>query len=200
MSRKRLFVMGLIAGLVATTVAVIAAPPPPAARPPVEPVPFARILAATVQEIAQGVAALHRALPMIAPRLEPIEGILKGLREAIQDRENIELKDVQVELLKLDLHLHRLLFDLERGAREVVEFRDTVKQFVDRFTARMEPRMAQQFRAFAQELLGLVQDRAGERRPAHAAPLTETIAKLKVSVNRLDLLLLRSLEPRSAEE
>jgi len=200
MSRKRLFVMGLIAGLVATTVAVIAAPPPPAARPPVEPVPFARILAATVQEIAQGVAALHRALPMIAPRLEPIEGILKGLREATQDRESIELKDVQVELLKLDLHLHRLLFDLERGAREVVEFRDTVKQFVDRFTARMEPRMAQQFRAFAQELLGLVQDRVGERRPAHAAPLAETVAKLKVSVNRLDLLLLRSLEAKPAEE
>lgn len=200
MSRKRLFVMGLIAGLVATTVAVIAAPPPPAARPPVEPVPFARILAATVQEIAQGVAALHRALPMIAPRLEPIEAILKGLREATQDRESIELKDVQVELLKLDLHLHRLLFDLERGAREVVEFRDTVKQFVDRFTARMEPRMAQQFRAFAQELLGLVQDRVGERRPAHAPPLAETVAKLKVSVNRLDLLLLRSLEAKPAEE
>ena len=200
MSRKRLFVMGLIAGLVATTVAVIAAPPPPAARPPVEPVPFARILAATVQEIAQGVAALHRALPMIAPRLEPIEGILKGLREATQDRESIELKDVQVELLKLDLHLHRLLFDLERGAREMAEFRGTVKQFVDRFTARMEPRMAQQFREFAQELLGLVQDRVGERRPAHAAPLAETVAKLKVSVNRLDLLLLRSLEAKPAEE
>ncbi len=202
MVQTRLFLMGVIGGLLLATVGAVAAPPTPAARPPVEPIPFARVLALTVQDIAEGITALHKALPLIAPRLEPIEGILKGLRDTIRDREDIELKDVHVEILKLDLHLHRLLFDLEQGAREMAEFRDTVKQFVDRFTSRMDPRMAQQFREFAQGLLELIQERAGERRPGTTDPnqLARIVGKLKADVNRLDLLLLRSLEAAPEEK
>lgn len=195
MVRMRLLVMSVIGGLLLSAVGVTATPTP-AERPAAAPVPFARALALTVQEITDGVAALHKALPPLAPRLEPIEAILKALRAAIREDEEIEPKDVHVELLKLDLHLHRLLFDLEQGAREMVQLRDTVKQFVDRFTARMDPRMAQQFREFAQGLLEIVQERAGERRPEteDRDQLARIVGKLKVDVNRLDLLLLRSLD------
>ncbi|GAB4308572.1 MAG: hypothetical protein Kow0097_09210 [Candidatus Bipolaricaulota bacterium] len=201
MGRTRLFVLGIIGALLVGTVGAIAAPPSPGSPPAGVPVPFARILAATVQDIGQGIAALHRALPLIAPRLEPIEDILTALREAVRDREEIELKDVQVELMKLDLHLHRLLFDLEQGARELAEFRDSVKAFIDRFTARMDPRMAQQFREFAQELLGLVQERAsGRREGADLVEVGRIVQELKVAVNRLDLLLLRALDGRPTGE
>lgn len=201
MGRTRLFVLGIIGALLVGTVGAIAAPPSPGSPPAGVPVPFARILAATVQDIGQGIAALHRALPLIAPRLEPIEDILTALREAVRDREEIELKDVQVELMKLDLHLHRLLFDLEQGARELAEFRDSVKAFIDRFTARMDPRMAQQFREFAQELLGLVQERAsGRREGADSVEVGRIVQELKVAVNRLDLLLLRALDGRPTGE
>lgn len=200
MGRKRLFVFGLI-GAVVTSLGAVAAPPPPVSPAPA-PAPLAQVLVAVVQDIAEGVAALHRALPLIAPRLEPIEAILKGLREAIRDREGIEPKDIQVELLKLDLHLHRLLFDLEQSARELAEFRDSVNQFVDRFTERMDPRTARQFREFAQKLLDLIHDKVGERRPGGANPaeVGRIVQELRVAVNRLDLLLLRSLEGPPAEK
>ncbi|QAA75873.1 MAG: hypothetical protein BIP78_0105 [Candidatus Bipolaricaulis sibiricus] len=200
MGRKRLFVFGLI-GAVVTSLGAVAAPPPPVSPAPA-PAPLAQVLVAVVQDIAEGVAALHRALPLIAPRLEPIEAILKGLREAIRDREGIEPKDIQVELLKLGLHLHRLLFDLEQSARELAEFRDSVNQFVDRFTERMDPRTARQFREFAQELLDLIHDKVGERRPGGANPaeVGRIVQELRVAVNRLDLLLLRSLEGPPAEK
>lgn len=200
MGRKRLFVFGLIGALL-TSLGAVAAPPPPVSSAPA-PAPLAQVLVAVVQDIAEGVAALHRALPLIAPHLEPIEAILKGLREAIRDREGIEPKDIQLELLKLDLHLHRLLFDLEQSARELAEFRDSVNQFVDRFTERMDPRTARQFREFAQKLLDLIHDKVGERRPGGANPaeVGRIVQELKVAVNRLDLLLLRSLEGPPAEK
>ncbi|MBC7221162.1 hypothetical protein H5T55_06840 [Candidatus Bipolaricaulota bacterium] len=196
MGRKQLFVFGLIGALLTSTLGAVAAPVPPVARPEFAPAPFARVLATTVQDIAEGVVALHKALPLIAPRLDPIEAILQGLREAIRDREDIDPKDIHVELLKLDLHLHWLLFDLEQGARELAEFRDSVNQFVDQFTERMDPRTARQFREFAQALLALIHDKVGERRPGRADPaeVARIVAGLRGAVNRLDLLLLRSLE------
>lgn len=195
MVRTRLFVMGVLGGLLVSTLGVVAAPPPPA-RPTTEPVPFARVLALTVQEISERIVALHKALPPLAARLEPIEETLKGLRDTIRSREEVDLQVVQVELLKLDLHLHRLLFELDRGAREMAEFRGTVREFLDRFTARMDPRMAHQFQEFAQGLIELTRERFGERWPGMTEPelLARIVGKLKDDVNRLDLLLLRSLE------
>lgn len=200
MLKMRLLVAGLVGGLLLAAIGV--AQPVPAGRPPVEPAPFAKVLAGTLAEIAVEIRALHRALPMLSPRLEPIEAILVGLRDAVRDSEEVAPKHVQVELLKLDLHLHRLLFDLEQGARQIAEFRDSVKSFVDRFTARMDPRLAQQFREFARELLELVQDRVGERGPGSADPaeVGRIVQRLKVAVNRLDLLLLRSLEGMATEQ
>lgn len=195
---RKLLIAGLVGALAFAAVGVLAAPPTPAARPPAEPVPFVKVLALTLQEIAEGIGTLHKALPMISPRLEPIQGILKGLFEAAKGPAEIELKDVQVELIKLDLLLHRLLFDLEQEARQLAEFRESVKQFVGRFTQGMEPRLAEKFHQFAQGLIELVQERLGEKAPGAANPeeLARAVGKLKVAVARLDLLLLQSLEPR----
>jgi len=196
MSRK-LLVVGLIGALAITAVGVLAAPPTPP-KPPAEPVPFVKVLALTLQEIAEGIGTLHRALPMIAPRLEPIQGILKGLFAAMKEPAEIELKDVRVELIKLDLLLHRLLFDLEQEARQLAEFRESVKQFVGRFTQGMEPRLAEKFHQFAQGLVELVQGRLDEKAPGAANPeeLGRAVGRLKAAVARLDLLLLQSLEPQ----
>lgn len=200
MVRTRLFVMGVLGSLLVSTLGGVAAPPPP--RPAAASVPVARVLALTVQEIFEGIVALGRALPPLAARLEPIEELLKGLRDTIRNREESDLQDVQVELVKLDLHLHRLLFDLDQGAREMAEFRDGVREFVDRFTARMDPRMAHQVREFAQRLLALTRERAGERWPGVKEPgeLAQILGKLKTDVNRLDLVLLRLLEVAPEEE
>lgn len=193
---RKLLIAGLVGALAVATVGVLAAPPTPATRPPAEPVPFVKVLALTLHEIAEGIGALHKALPMIAPRLEPIQGILKGLHEATKEPAEIELKDVQVELIKLDLLLHRLLFDLGQEARQLAEFRESVKELVDRFTARMDLRMAEKFREFARGLMDLVQEKIGERGPGGTdrEELARIVGKLKLAVNRLDLLLLRSLE------
>ncbi len=198
MSRK-LLVVGLIGALAITAVGALAAPPTPP-RPRAERVQFARVLAFTLHEIAEGIGTLHRALPMIAPRLEPIQDILKDLHEVAKEPAEIEPKDVQMELIKLNLLLHRLLFDLEQEARQLAEFRESVRQFVGRFTQGMEPRLAEKFHQFAQGLVELVQERLEERTPGAANPeeLGRTIGRLKAAVNRLDLLLLRSLELRPA--
>jgi hypothetical protein len=199
MSRK-MVVVGLIGALAFTALGVIAAPPNPPRRP-AEPVPLARAVTLTVREIAEGVRALHEALPMIGPRLEPIVAILKGLGEAMEAPAEINPEDVQVELIRLSLHLHRLLFDLESEARQVAEFRESVRELVARFAEGMEPRQAERFHRFVRGLMDLVQERLGERAPGAANPeeLGRTIVRLKAAVNRLDLLLLRTLEPRAEE-
>jgi len=200
MSRK-LVVVGLIGALALSAVGVIAAPPARERRP-AEPVPLVRVLALTVHDIAEGIGALHKALPMISPRLEPITATLKGLGEAIRERDEIAPKDVQESLIKLSLLVHRLLFDLEQGAREHAEFRESVKQFVARFTHGMEPRLAEKFHQFAHGLIELVQERVGERRPGMAEPeqLARIVWKLRVDLNRLDSLLLRLLSAAPAGE
>jgi len=128
-------------------------------------------------------------------------GTRRPLRDLIRGSEEIQPKDVQVELPRLDLHLHRLLFDPEQGAREMAEFRAAVRQFVDRFTAQMGPRTAQQFRQFAQGLVDLARDRAEERWPGmgERGDLTRIVGKLKEDLNRFDLLLLWSLEVKEGD-
>lgn len=200
---RKLVIAWLVGALAVATVGAFAAPPaPPAARRQAEAVPLVKALADTLEEIAQGIGALHRALPMIAPRLEPIQEVLKGLREAAKEPAKIEVEAVLVDLIKLDLLLHRLLFDLEQGARRVAEFRDRVGRFVERCTERMDRRMAHRVRMFARELLECIRERGEERGPRAARPkeVARIVEKLERDVNRLDLLLLRALEAAEAKK
>ncbi len=161
--------------------------------------PLAQAIRATVGEIARTVESLARALPPLDTRLAPVRQILEELRALGADGDEVDVEQVKVLLVRLDLHLHRLVFDLERGWAQRQRAQERTREFVEKITARMSPETAARVRELVQELGTLIREELREEAPGLARPelLHRLIEELKAALNRLDALLLRVLEGSS---